>query len=303
MAVGKKTNEYAPDVMTYSGRIGKIAKEVIEGEATPSKFNSLLKDIGEYGKDIEITLYRKATGSATTRTGNVDFPAPQSNVLLFKDWVQKTYPVRIDKLQIAESSTNGDTAAKNADEIVQTLYEGAEWDKNQNAMGAFSTLTAGIPSALGNTDIVELGGVPEITDEASADAYLLAVKDAAKLMREGSFDVNPYRMNVRSRRIVMIAPAQNVNRVDVYKRAGSFENKYTLFDVDEIIEYDPSMFTGTSAATFILDERFAQFYERANEYEETKAKGNRGVDACLYTNNLFGICPLFNAVKIPQSAE
>lgn len=301
MAVGKKISEYTPDTMTYSGRIGKIAKEVIEGESTPSKFNVFLKDIGEYGKDIEVSLYKKAQGAATTRTGAVTFPAPTANVLLFKDWVQKTYPVRIDKLQIAESSTNGDTAAKNADEIVQTLYEGAEWDKNQNAMGAFSTLTAGIPSAEGATDIVELGGVPEITDEAGADAYLLAVKDAAKLMREGSPDVNPYGLNVRARRIVMIAPAQSVNRVDVYKRAGSFENKYTLFDVDEIIEYDPSMFAGTGAATFIVDERFAQFYERENEYEETKAKGNRGVDACLYTNNLFGICPLFNAVKIPQS--
>lgn len=303
MAVGKKISEYSPDTMTYSGRIGKIAKEVIEGESTPSKFNVFLKDVGEYGKDIEVSLYKKAQGAATTRTGTVTFPAPTANVLLFNEWIQRTYPVRIDKLQIAESSTNGETAARNADEIVQTLYEGAEWDKNQNAMNAFSSLVAGNPNADGSTNIVTLGGAPEITDEATADAYLLAVKDAAKLMREGSHDANPYGLNVRSRYIVMIAPAQNVNRVDVYKRAGSFENKYTLFDVDEIIEYDPSMFEAMGAATLILDLRFAQFYERENEYEETKAKGNRGVDACLYTNNMYGICPLFNAVKIPQTAE
>lgn len=303
MAVGGKISDYNVSVLTYSGRIGKIAKEVIEGESTPSKFNVFLKDIGDYGKDIEVTLYNKATGAATNRAQEPNFPAPTANVLLFSSWIQNTYPVRIDKLQIAESSTNGETAAKNADEIVQTLYEGAEWDKNKNAMGAFTGLTASTPTPAGTTHIVDMGGTPEITDEASADAYLLAVKDAAKLMREGSPDVNPYGLNVRSRKIIMLAPLGNVNRVDVYKRAGSFENKYTLFDVDEIIEYDPSMFEETAAATYIVDERFAQFFERPNEYEETKAKGQRGIDACLYTNNMFGICPLFNAVKIPQSAE
>lgn len=301
--VGIEAKDYAPDVLTYTGRIGKIAREVIESESVPSKFNGLLKPIGEYGKDVELTLYKRATGSATTRTGAVTFNPPAGKTLLFKDWVQNTYPVRIDKLQIRESSTDESVAETNAERVIETLYNGAEYDKNQNGMGAFSTLAAGAPDENGNTHIVALGGVPEITDAASAEAFLLAVKDAAKLIREGSADVNPYGQNVPAKRVVMLTPMSNVTRVDVFKRTETEQLEYARFDVDEVIEYDPSMFAGTGAATFVFDERFAQFYERENEYEETKAKGNRGVDACLYTNNMFGICPLFSAVKIPQSAE
>lgn len=302
MAVGTKAANYTPDVMTYTGRIGKIAREVIETEQTPSMFNGLLKPIGEYGKDIEITLYKRATGAATTRTGAVTFNPPTGDTLLFKDWVQNTYPARIDRLQIRESSTNENVAEENAAAVIDTMYTGAEWDKNKNGMGAFSTLTAGAPNPDGSVNVVELGGVPEITDTESANAFLLAVKDAAKLIRKGSADVNPYGNNVPARRVVMLTPMSNVTRVDVYKRTETEQLEYARFDVDEVIEYDPSTFADAGAATFVFDERFAQFYERENEYEETKAKGNRGVDACLYTNNLYGICPLFSAVKIPQNA-
>lgn len=301
--VGIEASEYAPDVLTYTGRIGKIAREVIESESVPSKFNGLLKPIGEYGKDVELTLYKRATGSATTRTGAVTFNPPAGKTLLFKDWVQNTYPVRIDKLQIRESSTDESVAETNAERVIETLYNGAEYDKNQNGMGAFTSLAYGAPDEEGNTHIVGLIGVPEITDAASAEAFLLAVKDAAKLIREGSADVNPYGQNVPAKRVVMLTPMSNVTRVDVFKRTETEQLEYARFDVDEVIEYDPSMFANAEAATFIFDERFAQFYERENEYEETKAKGNRGVDACLYTNNMYGICPLFSAVRIPRSAK
>ena len=302
MAVGTKAANYTPDVMTYTGRIGKIAREVIETEQTPSMFNGLLKPIGEYGKDIEVTLYKRATGAATTRTGNVAFNPPVGDTLLFKDWVQNTYPVRIDRLQIRESSRDENVAEENAAAVVDTMYTGAEWDKNKNGMDAFSALLSGFPNPDGSTNIVEREGrVPAITDAATADEFLLAIKDTAKLIRKGSAKVNPYGNNVPARRVIMLTPMTNVTRVDVYKRAETEQLEYARFDVDEVIEYDPSAFEGSDYSTFIFDERFAQFYERENEYEETKAKGNRGVDACLYTNNLYGICPLFSAVKILQA--
>lgn len=299
--VGIEAKDYAPDVLTYTGRIGKIAREVIESESVPSKFNGLLKPIGEYGKDVELTLYKRATGSATTRTGAVTFNPPAGKTLLFKDWVQNTYPVRIDKLQIRESSTDESVAETNAERVIETLYNGAEYDKNFMGMKAFIELKPGVPAEGDDAEIVLLGGVPEITDAASAETFLLAVKDAAKLIREGSANVNPYEQNVPAKRVVMLTPMTNVTRVDVYKRTETEQLEYARFDVDEVIEYDPTMYPSAGGATFIFDERFAQFYERENEYEETKAKGNRGVDACLYTNNMYGICPLFSAVKIPRN--
>jgi hypothetical protein len=262
-----------------------------------------LKEIGEYGKDIEVTLYKKAVGAATTRTGTVAFNPPAGETLLFKSWVENTYPVRIDKTQIRQSSTDAESAERNADVIIETLYAGAEADKYLNAMGAFSTLAAGSPTSAGTTQIVDGGEFSEIASEAGAQQFLLAVKNAAKEIRDGSPSANPYGMEVPARRVIMIAPYKTISSVDTYLRlTAENEAKYGRFDVDELIEYDPAKLPPEAGASvYIFDERFAQFFERNQEYEETKAKGNKGIDACLYTENMYGICPLFSAKILAEA--
>ena len=303
MAVGEKISDYAPDVLPYTSRIGKIAKQVIDNETIPSKFNPLLKDIGEYGKDIEVTLYKKVVGAATTRTGVVTFDPPAGVTLLFKQWIEKTYPVRLDKTQIRQSSTDAETAERNADAIIETLYAGAEADKYLNAMGAFSTLTVGDPVNTGATQIVDGGGYSEIDSFDTAAEYLKTVKNAAKEIRDGSPSANPYGYEVPARTVVMIAPYKTITAVDTCVRLeAKNEDKYGRFDVDILIEYDPAKLPpDVSAATYVFDDRFAQFFERNQEYEETKAKGNKGIDACLYTENMYGICPLFSAKKFTEN--
>lgn len=302
MGVGTKAGEYTPDVMTYTSRIGKIAKEVIDNETVPSKFNPLLKDIGEYGKDIEVTLYKKAVGAATTRVGNVVFNPPAGITLLFKQWIENTYATRLDKTQIRQSSTNAEAAERNADAIIETLYAGAESDKYSNAMGAFITLTAGNPINTGATQIVNGGDYAEIDGFDPAAHYLQMVKNAAKEIRDGSPSANPYGLEVPARTVVMLAPYKTVTAVDTWLRLDAEnEDKYGRFDVDVLIEYDPAKLPpDATAATYVFDARFAQFFERGQEYEETKAKGNKGIDACLYTENMYGICPLFSAKKFTE---
>jgi hypothetical protein len=101
----------------------------------------------------------------------------------------------------------------------------------------------------------------------------------------------------------MITPADNVTQVDVYQRIEAKQLDYARFDVDEIIEYDADKYSALNGATFIIDDRYAQFHEKARRYRERDVIGadNGGtVKAALNTRDMYAICPLFNAVMIGQ---
>lgn len=311
-----------------SGLIGKIAKTVIEGESVPNLFSGVHKGTLRYGKYLETQLRRAAQGvstiPATDFMTNDNFPATSDGAyggeslahdaaknynetqktLYFKEWVKRTYNTVIDYDDIDEGSQDESVANEQAAKIVDALYQGATKDKNKQA---FVNLAAAIATAATEQKaIVNVGSVAEISNIATADAWLALVKKIAKKVRRGSGAVNPANSTaeIPANRVIMVTPADNITGVDVYKRAPSPDNEYTRFDVDEVIEYDPDRYPEMNGATVIADERYFQFYDKEKTYSENDAlmQGAAGpaVLCTLATRDMYALCPLFNAAVIGQ---
>ena len=312
----------------YSGLIGKIAKTVIEGESVPNLFSGVHKGTLKFGKYLETQLRKAAMGiptdsamyimedqnafpalAADTRNGNVKDNANNNYtaqvVLYFKEWVKRTYNTVIDYDDIDEGSQDESVANEQAAKIVDALYQGATKDKNKQA---FANLAAAIATAATDTKaIVKVGDVAEISNIATADAWLALVKKTAKKVRRGSGAVNPAdsKAEIHANRVIMVTPADNITGVDVYKRAPSPDNEYTRFDVDEVIEYDADRYPEMNGATVIADERYFQFYDKEKTYRENEAlmQGAAGpaVLCTLATRDMYALCPLFNAAVIGKA--
>jgi hypothetical protein len=288
---------YSPDVLS-TGLIGKIAKQVVEGESVPYLFSSLDKGQITTGKDLEIALIKAAVGVDPT-ADSPDFEKPEFLTRYFKEWLPKVFPVMVDYEDIDDGATNEANAEAQASKIVDSLYQGASKFKNEQAIAAF---VAAIAPEAGH--ITNVGGAEEITNEATANSYLSLVKRIAKKVRRGSPSVNVDGLDIPAERVVMIAPADRITQIDVYKRTATEQLEYARFDVDEVIEYDPDKFSAMNGATIICDERYVQFYEKARHYSErlrVGADNGNSVEAALNVRLAFWLCPLFNAAVITEA--
>ena len=321
------TNPLNPTAQ-YSGLIGKIAKTVIEGESVPNLFSGVHKGTLKFGKYLETQLRKAASGATAHKASDFvssdEFPATSSSydgenlahaasenyhgkqsTLYFKEWVKRTYNTVIDYDDIDEGSQDESVANEQAAKIVDALYQGATKDKNKQA---FTNLAAAIATAATEQKaIVKVGDVAEISNIATADAWLALVKKTAKKVRRGSGAVNPAdsKAEIHANRVIMVTPADNITGVDVYKRAPSPDNEYTRFDVDEVIEYDADRYPEMNGATVIADERYFQFYDKEKTYRENEAlmQGAAGpaVLCTLATRDMYALCPLFNAAVIGKA--
>ena len=76
---GTTAANYTPDVL-YTG-IGKFARELIGSERINSRFSSLFKEPFKNGKDLEVKVYKKATGVDYSATDAPAAPYPAAEVL------------------------------------------------------------------------------------------------------------------------------------------------------------------------------------------------------------------------------
>lgn len=295
---GTAPASYTPDVI-YSGMIGKIAKQVIEGTTIRSKFAGLFKEPMRFGKDLEAALIKAATGKDYTPTGDVTAADPSADVLIFKNSKKRTYSVKIDYNRINEIAVDGERAQREAEMIVQSLYSGAFADENTYILSAFSGATAGTPSSAGTVQIVSGSNYTIPTDTASAQKLLQAIKDYAKYIRQGDTSVNPRANSCIADTVCMIIPAKVMTAIDVYGRLDFNNNEYSRFDVDEVYEYIPA--SGGDDSIYIFDTKYAQFCKlHEDSYKEADKAGNDNVDAFLHTYRQYAACPLFSAVKLEQ---
>ena len=301
--LGTMAASYSPDV-NDTGLIGKVAKQVLEREEVPFLFDRLSKGAVKYGKDVEVSLMRAATGDTPT-ADSPDFEKKARDAFMFTTWTPRVYPIAVDYEDIDDASVGEAEAQRIASQYVDSLYTGASKEKNDNAVAAF----VGAIATLGTDTphIIEVGDAAEITNEATAQAYLAQVKTLAKKVRRGSPSVNPMGLSVPANAggVIMIAPEKNITGVDVYARLNAEQAEmYGRFDVDYIIEYDADKYPTLNGATIIIDERYAQFYEKARQWGERRKIGaDNGftVEMALNTRDMFGLCRLFNAVMIGQA--
>lgn len=292
---GTTAASYSPDVL-YTG-IGKFAKELIKSERINSRFSSLFKEDFRTGKDLEVKVYKKATGVDYSATNAPAAPFPSSEVLCFKGQTRRTYPVKIDEKDIYEASLNEANARRAAESIVQTLYAAAFKEENGYAMSVFKDAKAT------NKQIVDYAYQYNDTDsEKGARELLKQIKYVAGLIRKGETSVNPHGLNVPAESVKMIIPLSDEIGMDVYARMGAYNEAFAAYGVDEVITYTPD--EGANGEIYIFDNEYAQFAKaHADSYKEQPIAGCDNYDAFLHRYVQYAGCPLFSCVRIKRKAN
>lgn len=292
---GTTAANYSPDVL-YTG-IGKFAKELIKSERINSRFSSLFKEEFRTGKDLEVKVYKKATGVDYSATNAPAAPFPSSEVLCFKGQTRRTYPVKIDEKDIYEASLNEENARRAAEEIVQTLYAKAFDEENGYAMAVFKDAKAA------SNQIIDYAYQYNDTDsEKGARELLKQIKYVAGLIRKGETSVNPHGLNVPAASVKMIIPLSDEIGMDVYARMGAYNESFAAYGVDEVITYTPD--DGEDGEIYIFDNEYAQFAKaHADSYKEQPVAGCDNYDAFLHRYVQYVGCPLFSCVRIKRKAN
>lgn len=292
---GTTAANYSPDVL-YTG-IGKFAKELIKSERINSRFSSLFKEEAKTGKDLEVKVYKKATGVDYSATNAPAAPFPSAEVLCFKGQTRRTYPVKIDEKDIYEASLNEGNARRAAEAIVQTLYAAAFSEENGYAMAIFKDAKAA------NNQIVDYSYEYNDTDsEKGARELLKQIKYVAGLIRKGETSVNPHGLNVPAASVKMIIPLSDEIGMDVYARMGAYNEAFAAYGVDEVITYTPD--EGEEGEIYIFDNEYAQISKiRPDSYKQEPIAGCDNYDAFLHRYVQYAGCPLFSCVRIKRKAN
>jgi hypothetical protein len=296
---GTKTNGYQATANLYSGMIGKIGKQLVEGETIESEFAGLFKEPYKTGRDLEIAVYKQATGVDYSATDAPTAPFPQAEVLLFKQATKRTYPVKIDDKEIRESVNDEAKAMETASAIVQSLYSGAFKEENDNIVSIFADAEAGV-SGGDATKIVNGGTYAEPATENDAKSLLAQIKNWAKLIRRGKAVANPKGLEVKAPVVCALIPYNAVTGIDVYARMGAENVDYSRYGIDEVYEYVPE--DGETPAVYIFDTRYAQIAKvHPDSYKEQEIAGCDNVNAFLHRYIQYAGCALFNAVKLTEA--
>lgn len=295
---GTNTENYTPSTNIYSGLIGKIGKQLVEGETIESEFAGLFKENYRTGKDLEVAVYKQATGVDYSATDAPPAPFPQAEVLLFKTATKRTYPVKIDEKEIRESVNDEAKAVATAGTIVQTLYSGAFDEENENVVSIFADAVS-VDGGAG-VQIINGGTYEEPATEAAAKSLLASIKNFAKLIRRGKPEVNPKGLKVKAPVVCALIPYNAQTGIDVYARMGAENVDYTRYDIDEVYEYVPA--DGETPAVYIFDTRYAQISKvHPDSYKEQEVAGCDNVNAYLHRYIQYAGCPLFSAVKLTEA--
>ena len=294
---GTNTKNYTASANIYSGMIGKIGKQLVEGETIESEFAGLYKENYRTGKDLEIAVYKAATSVDYSATDAPPAPFPQSEVLLFKTATKRTYPVKIDDKQIRESVNDETKATEAAAAIVQTLYSGAFEEENANVVAIFEDAID--TDAGAGVQIVNGGTYEEPANETAAKSLLAQIKNWAKLIRRGKPEANPKGLKVKAPVVCALIPYNAQTGIDVYARLGAENLDYTRYDIDEVYEYVPE--PDSTPAIYIFDTRYAQISKvHPDSYKEQEIAGCDNVNAFLHRYIQYAGCSLFNAVKLTE---
>lgn len=292
---GTTSANYTPDVL-YTG-IGKFARELIRSERINSRFSSLFKEPFRSGKDLEVKVYKKATGVDYSATNAPAAPFPAAEVLCFKAQSRRTYPVKVDEKDVYEAALNEENARRAAEEIVQTLYAKAFDEENGYAMAIFKDAKAA------SNQIIDYAYQYNDTDsEKGARELLKQIKYVAGLIRKGETSVNPHGLNVPATSVKMIIPLSDEIGMDVYARMGAYNESFAAYGVDEVITYTPD--EGEEGEIYIFDNEYAQIAKvHADSYKEQPIAGCDNYDAFLHRYVQYAGCPLFSCVRIKRKAN
>lgn len=275
------------------GMIGKVAKQIIKGITADNRLEELHRGKIENGEAVEDVVVKLIEASALTDTvPGTPFSAPENVpvVRYFNDWNCEQYKTGLTLRNVRKYLTSGKSAEEIGGIVAGQLAQSATQDDYEHIRDMFTD--SGIQSSCMTTVTYT---VPSgASDEKKAAVIMKKLRDTIDGMKFANTTFNKAGIKRRTLasdiRIVMDYRLKNA--IDFDLLAGAF-NMSKADVANKIITID-----GPVDTLIVFDKNACQVWNRLYEQTEAWDAQQLRMNYFLTVDNLYGMSPLYDAVKI-----
>ena len=250
--------------------VNKIAFTQVRGMIFKNPLELLKKGTKPLGLDIENTAVNPASAATYSEDGSslLTTKKPDVKAEYFRLNRQDQYFVTIYRNQLRQAFTSWDDLGKMIDEITNSLYSGDFIDE-------FILMKNTFASGINDDKLLTVGLVADVTDEATAKAFIAQVKTAASAFTYPSTQYNAFKKlnptatalttwSPKDRQILLIR-SDILNFIDVHVLAAAFNLGKAEF-MGRVLEVDN--FGSSRALAILADESVLQVWDDMSEMTE-----------------------------------
>lgn len=249
--------------------VNKIAMQIVHNKTFKNPLAILKKGTVPLGRNIEEIYTNPATGMAFDPSG-ADLMArnmPDVKTIYHRMNRQGKYKVTVSKAQLMGAFRSYAELEKLLNTIVATLYSGDNLDEFMLMKELFASAITG--------GKIKQATITDVTDEASAKAFVKGIRTIGKQMEFPSHNFNTYAdinegetpaetWTPNGNQVLLLRSDVAVN-VDVELLAHAFNVSYT--DMKQRTLIVDSFGTANKCAAILCDEAFVQVYENLERME------------------------------------
>lgn len=272
--------------------VNKIGKQIYSTTAYQNPLKRLKKGFIENANEIEEIYVARAIGYThdASGAGNLDRVLPTVKTQYHQVSLDKDYTVTVSDKQVRKGFTTNSGVQELANEIVQSMQTGVEYDEYLQTLKVIRDLAQGTPATGKKT-------VTDITDSATAKAFTKIVKKDVKEMGDRSTNYANYENHCKPSNMVLFLNRSWAVEIDVELLATMFNktvaelNEMTVIEIP-ILKTDADVDTKIRAV--LCDERAIQIYDTYYAVESVRNQKGKFTNNHLSTEKIFSYSNLVN---------
>lgn len=271
--------------------INKIGKQTYATTAYQNPLKRLKQGFIENANEIEEIYVARALGYAhdATGAGNLDRVLPDVKTQYHQVSKDLDYTVTVSDKQVRKGFTTKDGVNKIANEIIESLHTGAEYDEYQNTLKVIRDVALASPYKKVVT--------ADVTDLATAKAFTKLVKTDVKEMGDRSTTYAIYENHCKPSDLILFLNRKWAVEIDVEFLATTFNKSVAEISEATVIEI-PILKTDAGVDTKIravlADERAIQIYDTYYGIEPARNAKGKFTNEHLSTEKIFSFSNFVN---------
>jgi hypothetical protein len=285
--IGKALTSYTPVLNEFTETlVGRIAMEMFSSVMAVNKLGKFKSGGIVYGNDVEEIFVQmaKAVPFDPEGTNPLTRKKPDVRTVFHRKNYEAQYDVSISDIQVRNAFTSESGLNRLLDEIVNSLYSGAEHDEFINMKELLATY-----------EDYAIYEVNNVTDESTAKDFIKTVRKAAADLTYMSDQYNGLGVTTRTlkNKMALIVHKDVLAETDVEVLAKAFNIGKTDFE-PTIIEVD-NFGSMTNTLGLLIDEDFFRVFDTLRHIESMRnAKG-------LFTNYFLTIMQIQSVSKFKNA--
>lgn len=266
--------------------INKIGKQQYSTTAYVNPLKRLKRGFIENANEIEEIYISRAVGYEydPTGAGALDRVKPDVKTMYHQVDYAKDFQVTIQDKQVRKGFTTSEGVSRLANEIVQSLHTGAEYEEFSKTLELLDTIA---------TDSKYKLDVTDVTDNASAKEFTKTIKKHIKDMGYRGTKYSTYENHCKPENMILFLNSDWAVEMDVELLASAFNMSKQQINECTIIEI-PSLTTNINTKAILCDERALQIYDTYYELEPQRNAKGKFTNHFLSTEKIFSWSNLVN---------